>query len=253
MSSDLLSIRKVLEVLVEECETDKSFRGYDAHIEEYNRTVQELQSLGHFQELKSIQTVFGGNRAMGGIGVSSAEMAKHHEVKLAAKKLLALVKSLTMPQQVEQDSQVVLERIFSRFGKVARQLRSRHSSRPTLGVDDEYDVQDLLHALLQLYFDDIRAEEWTPSYAGKSARMDFLLKKEKIVIEVKKTRENLSEKEIGDQLIVDIDRYKEHSDCRVLMCFVYDPELRVGNPQGLEKDLTQSRDDIEVRAYVYPK
>ena len=39
-----------------------------------------------------------------------------------------------------------------------------------------------------LYFDDIRAEEWTPSYAGKCARVDFLLKNEKIVIEVKKTR-----------------------------------------------------------------
>lgn len=45
-----------------------------------------------------------------------------------------------------------------------------------LFLEDEYDVQDLPHALLLLYFDDVRAEEWTPSYAGKSARMDFLLK-----------------------------------------------------------------------------
>ena len=54
----------------------------------------------------------------------------------------------------------------------------------------------LLHALLLLCFDDIRAEEWTSSYAGKSARMDFLLKNEGVVIEVKKTRLGLTDKEL---------------------------------------------------------
>jgi hypothetical protein len=65
--------------------------------------------------------------------------------------------------------------IFSRFHRVAKQLRSRHADRSTLEIEDEYDVQDLLHVLLQLYFDDIRKEEWTPSYAGSASRQDFLL------------------------------------------------------------------------------
>lgn len=90
-----------------------------------------------------------------------------------------------------------------------------------------------------MYFDDVRAEEWTPSYAGKSARMDFLLKKESVVIEVKKTRQGLADKEIGDQLIVDVDRYKTHPDCKRLICFVYDPEGRIGNPDGMMKDLNE--------------
>lgn len=74
----------------------------------------------------------------------------------------------------------LLANLFEKFHSVARQLRKRYNERPTLDVDDEYDVQDLLHALLRLYFDDIRTEEWTPSSAGGSSRMDFLLKKEKI-------------------------------------------------------------------------
>jgi len=53
--------------------------------------------------------------------------------------------------------------------------------------------------LLKIYFDDIRTEEWTPSRAGKASRMDFLLKKEKCVIEVKKTRKTLKGKEVGDE------------------------------------------------------
>jgi len=135
------------------------------------------------------------------------------------------------------DLDLELRRIFNRFHRISRQLRSRHENRATISIEDEYDVQDLLHALLKLYFDDIRPEEWTPSYAGKSARMDFLLKKEKTVIEVKKTRQGLADKELGDQLIVDVDRYKAHPDCQKLVCFVYDPEGRIGNPDGLMSDL----------------
>ncbi len=103
-------------------------------------------------------------------------------------------------------------------------------------INDEYDVQDILHALLKLYFDDIRPEECTPSYAGKASRMDFLLKAESIVIEVKKTHQGLSDKEIGDQLIIDVGRYKEHPDCKKLICFIYDPEGRIGNPEGIKND-----------------
>ena len=132
-----------------------------------------------------------------------------------------------------------LKRIFDRFFQISRQLQSRHESRPTIEINDEYDVQDLLHAILRLFFDDIRQEEWTPSYAGKSARMDFLLKKEKIVIEVKKTRQGLTDKEIGDQLIVDVERYRSHPDCEQLICFVYGPEGRIGNPKGIMKDLNE--------------
>jgi hypothetical protein len=144
-------------------------------------------------------------------------------------------------------------RICGRFHSVSRQIRNRHDNRPTLEVEDEYDVQDLLHSLLRIYFDDIRPEEWTPSYAGGSARMDFLLKNEKVVIETKKTRKSLSPKELGDQLIVDIQRYKEHPDCKTLFCFVYDPEGRIPNAKGIEKDLSHRDDDLEVIVFIGPK
>ncbi len=146
-----------------------------------------------------------------------------------------------------------LQRVFSKFHLIARKLRNRHNNRETLDVTDEYDVQDLLAALLTLYFSDIRPEEWTPNYAGKSARMDFLLKKEKIVVEVKMTRKGLADKELGDQLIIDIERYKEHQDCDTLICFIYDPDGRTTNPQGLRKDLqSQSRNNLKVIVFVNP-
>ena len=75
--------------------------------------------------------------------------------------------------------------ICDRFHLIVRQLRDRYAGRNTLEMEDEYDVQDLLHALLHLYFDDIRAEEWTPSYAAGNSRIDFLLKNERIIVETK--------------------------------------------------------------------
>lgn len=145
------------------------------------------------------------------------------------------------------------ERVCRRFHLAARQLCARHGGRSTLEVNDEYDVQDLLHGLLRVHFDDIRDEEWTPSYAGGCARMDFLLKDAFIVVETKKTRKGLADKEVGDQLIIDIARYQTHPECRTLVCFVYDPEGRIANPAALEHDLSRVTDRIEVRVVVAPR
>lgn len=146
-----------------------------------------------------------------------------------------------------------LASLFNRFHLVARRLRSRHDNRPTLDVADEYDVQDLVDAVLKIDFDDIRCEEWTPSYAGGASRLDFLLKNEQIVVEVKKTRPGLKVRGVGDQLLIDIGRYRSHPDCRMLVCFVYDPEGLIENPVGLENDLSGQRDGLEVRVIVAPK
>lgn len=162
---------------------------------------------------------------------------------------LAVIQSSSALKQNPID---ILRVICDRFHFVTRQIRFRYDNRSTLDVQDEYDVQDLFHALLHLYFDDIRPEEWTPSYAGASARMDFLLKNEKIVIEVKKARTGLGAKELGNQLIEDIARYQTHPDCAILLCFAYDPDGRISNPRGIENDLRQKTDTLDVQVMIRP-
>lgn len=156
------------------------------------------------------------------------------------------------PQTVELGALEKIKLIITRFHKVARQLRSRYSDRPTIEIEDEYDVQDLFHGLLKLYFDDVRAEEYTPSYAGSASRIDFLLKQEQIIIEIKKTRKNLGAKEVGEQLIIDSQRYQSHPNCGQLICFVYDPEGRVANPRGIENDLTKEINGVPVSVFITP-
>jgi hypothetical protein len=152
----------------------------------------------------------------------------------------------------EESPMLLLDQICSRFHLVARQLRSRHGGRPTVDVQDEYDVQDLMHSLLWLHFADVRPEECTPSYAGKASRMDFLLKQESIVLELKMTRIGLGAKEISSQLIEDIQRYKAHPDCQALLCFVYDPAGLIPNPRGIEADLNRDGEPFPVRVLIRP-
>jgi hypothetical protein len=156
------------------------------------------------------------------------------------------------PPKIEQASQLI-EEILERFHIVVREINYRHNNRPSFEINDEYDVQDFLRGLLRLHFDDVRNEEWTPSYAGGSARMDLLLKNEQIVIEVKMFRKGISEKRIREQLIIDKAYYKGHKDCRKLYCFIYDPEGRIKNPRGFEKDLSDKIGDFETKVLIIPR
>jgi hypothetical protein len=102
-------------------------------------------------------------------------------------------------------------------------------------------------------FDDIVTEDWMPSYTESANRTSFLLKREKIAIVVKKTRTGLGAREVADQLVIDCRRYSTHPECTTLFCFVYDPEGRVGNPRGLEAELTSISDERTIEVLVSPK
>ena len=153
-----------------------------------------------------------------------------------------------------RDALELVQQLCRRFALFAKTFAKRQRGRPPLDVTDEYDVQDLLHAVLKLHFDDVRPEEWTPSYAGNSSRMDFLLKREQIVVEAKMTRKGLDQKEVANQLIQDKERYRAHPDCRALVCLVYDPGGLCHNPAALESDLSEpNTQDLAVSVIVSPR
>jgi hypothetical protein len=146
-----------------------------------------------------------------------------------------------------------LDRVYTvcnRFPAVSRQLTDRYADRNTLLIEDEYDVQDLLHCLLQIFFADIRAEEWAPSYGGSSPRIDFLLKNETIAIEVKITRDGRGNKQIKQELSEDKEHYRSHPDCNNLVCYVYDPGYEIENPAGFENDLSEQTERLNTEVII---
>lgn len=154
---------------------------------------------------------------------------------------------------LSRSSSPALNRVYTvcnRFPEVSRQLEDRYSDRETIVVEDEYDVQDLLHGLLKIFFGDIRAEEWAPSYGGSSPRIDFLLKNETIAIEVKITRSGRGNKEIKQELSEDKEHYRSHPDCEHLVCYVYDPGYEIENPAGFENDLSEQIENLNTEVLI---
>lgn len=139
------------------------------------------------------------------------------------------------------------------FHRVCLKLRGRYNNRTPLLVEDEHDVQDLFSGLLETRFEDVRREEWGPSYAGHGTRVDFFLKNEGVLFETKMTRATLTDTKLGDELIVDIDHYKQMPECKAIVCFVYDPDHLLRNPTGLENDLSKRHDHVDVRVVIRPK
>jgi len=150
--------------------------------------------------------------------------------------------------------EVLLEVIVRGLRRAMHPLTHRRKGTQPLSFGSEYDVQDLLHALLRPWVSDIRPEEFTPSYAGSSTRMDFLLPAHRLVIETKIVRDRTHARRVGDELIIDIEHYRKHPACSSLWCVIYDPDELITNAEGLRTDLAGPRSSavatVNVRVFV---
>ena len=159
----------------------------------------------------------------------------------------------TSGEQPTSDPVDALRKVCLRFHAVARQLRLRKDYRATLEVEDDYDLQDLLCALLKFEFNEVGADEWIPPYAGGSTRTTLFLNRDRLAVIAKKTRSGLTTKELAEQIAADTAHYASHKPCVHLFCFIYDPEGRIGSPTRLETDITSVSDSFTVDVLVAPK
>lgn len=147
--------------------------------------------------------------------------------------VVAAEKKSLKPTAIEDLLQILVKGL----PRAMHPLSHRRKGAVPLQFSSEYDVQDLLHALLRPWVSDVRPEEFTPSYAGTSTRMDFLLPEYSIVIETKLVRDKAHGRSIGNEIIIDIDHYRAHPGCKVLWCVIYDPNHFITNPGGLVRDI----------------
>jgi hypothetical protein len=139
---------------------------------------------------------------------------------------------------------------FRRLPAVLAILERELRGRPGIPIKDEYDLQRVLHALLRLETDDVEPEETTPRRAGGSYRIDFVLRREQVAIEVKMTRASLSAKDVRSQLVDDMFGYRGQVNVAALIAVVYDPHRRIDNPAGFELDINSDDPDLLVRVVV---
>lgn len=160
--------------------------------------------------------------------------------------------AITLPAGPRKPASVeeLLGIIVRGLPRAMQPLIHRRKDATILSFRSEYDVQDLLHAMLRPWVQDIRPEEFTPSYAGTSTRMDFLLPKQRLVIEVKMVRDRAHARKIGDELTIDIDHYRAHPECDTLWCVIFDPDKHITNAAGLVSDLEGERSSPKGKVMV---
>jgi hypothetical protein len=172
-----------------------------------------------------------------------------HSSLLEQRQLLTLAKQRA--EEADSAGELALvEQVVRGFPALVDALRRRHADRPALEVRDEYDVQDLLGGVLAMLFEDVRREDPSPIHAGGASRIDFFLKREQILVEVKMTRPGLRDRDVTRQLIEDIELYRSHPDWSAFVGFVFDPGRHLRNPRGIEADLSGRRDGLQISVVV---
>src|SRR5208337_5465051 len=114
---------------------------------------------------------------------------------------------------IPKDIDRLLEILIKGLPRATYPLRNRRKGFNSILFDNEYDMQDLFHSLIRPWIRDIRKEEYTPSYAGNSTRVDFACVDYNIFIELKYIRDIVHSKKIGDELVIDIAHYRKHQNC----------------------------------------
>jgi hypothetical protein len=190
--------------------------------------------------------------AMPGVDLPKAAVLRCGIERVVRTRVQSIVGETWQVDRTVRDAVQVVVALCRRFHLFATQVVQRHDKRGTITFGDEYDVQDAMHAILKLHFDDVRAEEVAPSFAGKSTRIDFLLKEEQIVVETKMLRRGLDQTKVANELIEDKERYRTHPDAKTVICLVYDPSLICKSPKSLETDLSGQEGDRRCIVIVVP-
>jgi len=139
--------------------------------------------------------------------------------------------------------------MLRRLPRVIRELRWRQGEQPPFRVEAARDLEDLLRALLLLYFDDIRHESRTPSY-DPGTRTDFVLLPQRLAITAKLVPLGVKESQIVEQIQIDSAYYQALQNCATLIIFIYDPEALLREAPALERAWSRREDDFEVRCII---
>jgi hypothetical protein len=96
--------------------------------------------------------------------------------------------------------------------------------------------------MLRPWITDLTWENPTDKIAGRFAIKDFLSKSARVVIEAKYVRDAAHGKNLTKELHDDIENYRNHSHCRDLVFFVYDPDVFIPDRQALERQIVVNRE-----------
>ena len=132
--------------------------------------------------------------------------------------------------------------VIDAFPASAGILAVRGRGRQSLLIVDEYDVQDLFHALVRPGVPDIVPEDPTPKLAGKASRLDFTAKSVRLGFEVKHVKNANHAATVREEILLDEATYQEHPYIDTVVAFISDPahHISLSARPTFERDLSRA-------------
>lgn len=145
--------------------------------------------------------------------------------------------------------------ILNNFSNAVQKIiKNRRKGKDNFQIKDEYDVQDILYVILKSIFPTLRDEDAVPKAGAKSTKIDFIIREEKILIEVKMMKEkDTNETNFIEELKVDFESYHQCAWLDKLYCFVYDPFKKtrdISNFQDLNGRRVKGQHEFDVEVIV---
>jgi hypothetical protein len=117
--------------------------------------------------------------------------------------------------------------LIDQFQASASVLARRHANRTPFVIEDEYDVQDLFHALVLPIIPDCDPEDSAPKTAAKGMRLDFVSKSTRLGFEMKFVRSQRHADDVREEILLDEATYHSHPSVREVIAFIYDPNHHI--------------------------
>lgn len=130
---------------------------------------------------------------------------------------------------------------LSNFMECVRYLNTRRTTKIILSLDSEDAVQDAIYLMLRPWIPDIVPENPTDKIANRFLIKDFLIPSLKTVIEVKYIRDKSHGKNIAKEINDDIETYRYHHSCNIIVFFIYDPDALIPDRSKLEEHISSKR------------
>lgn len=174
------------------------------------------------------------------------EQSKQRAYKAGAQKTLTEMQNLLeqlelkaefagRPKTLQRpdDIQLLLQ-LCKRLPHAVKVLSRRRKDKKPFDLEDEYDAQDLLHAILRSYFKYSVAENPIPKIGGISSRADFSIEEIGVVIEVKFVHNPTEQERIVKQFAEDLQFYSQVTYLEHFIYVVYGAD-DLKDPEALDK------------------
>lgn len=159
-------------------------------------------------------------------------------------KVINIVKQTKLNQEVseiyQEDILTKILEVINNFKSASSYLTDRRKGKHPIKLDDEYDMQDILHCILTPFFPTMGSEEVIAGNAERRfLKIDFMINDERIGIECKFIRDKTHANGITKELNDDIQTYHKHQNCDTLIFFIFDKNMDISKPKRLEKEYSK--------------